>query len=148
MLWLPGGGCLWFCMMISFMAVMGLQPALDCWGNRCRRTLCCPHQYPPVCVWPSRGSISCFSSEMLRFWFHCIIALIFVNHGRNVEMVKLEYEPQTNFRVRMHYLVGPWCECFLQQVASSYFLWVKCAITCSVLHLGLGTIFSTWRFSL
>ena len=44
-------------MMISSTAIMGLQPALDCWGNRCRRPLRCPHQFPPVCVWPSREGV-------------------------------------------------------------------------------------------
>ena len=51
---------------------------------------------------PGRA-FSWFSSEMPRFWFHSLVALVFVNQGRNVEVTPLrmrllnvEHEPWTS----------------------------------------------------
>ena len=38
--------------------------------------------------------------EVLRFWFHCIVALAFVNQGHIVEIIKLEYKSWTNLGIQ------------------------------------------------
>ena len=50
---LSGAGFLVF-LMIEFAAIMSLIPAPDCLGNWCKWELHCLHQFPPVCVWPSK----------------------------------------------------------------------------------------------
>ena len=84
------------CLMMTLAAVEGLQTALDCWGNRCRWPLHCPHEFPPVCIWPSKDDIFKVFFRDAKVLFHCIIALAFMNQGHNVEGVKLESEPRTS----------------------------------------------------
>ena len=62
------GGVFVVYIMFYSMAVMVLQPALDGWGNRCRRSLCCLHQFAPFCVWPP-GGFSWFSYEAMMIGY-------------------------------------------------------------------------------